>query len=517
MIKSNVSIAQIETNVQSLPTINPTRHPNAVYDLSSTYNSIQHLRKEYNLNRGKAPKFSANVMETARIIVYLSIQEMIKLRDLSPNAYQGIISDPSQSLFVWTNRKQIAEKKQDGSALSTISRHINVLLDAGVIVGKHNARIQSIEEQKANLPKVIDLRGRGNFRLWVNKAIMVEKVALNDLESSKIANFENADNQRFTKEEDTKCEVSTSLTSKKRIKYNNSGKGIALIGDILNNTLSGVDNFSETNKSISNFSPNPNFEQPNENKIPVAGREYFKKIRIDDIVRQKTPKNERGKAAQYLLLQTIGMIYPQMDVFLLQKMQKEADWRMKIFIDKTMMEFNCDERGAFDRISRGIALAKRESISYKEKTGEEWNFLHLLAWLSIDDNTKGTLWYVVKTWVPNERKRLSNAMRANHDRIRWESARVKIDTLVSETIWELQNGLSSAQNVFAKSKSRLKMTLSKLKIPADQHQKYISEFNARLIPAIATAHRDTEVDMIDKYDQALINYRNIVAYKSEKK
>ncbi len=206
-----------------------------------------------------------------------------------------------------------------------------------------------------------------------------------------------------------------------------------------------------------------------------------------------------------------------MSVFELNEMQKEADWRMKIFIDKTMMEFNCDERGAFDRISRGIALAKRESISYKEKTGEEWNFLHLLDWLSIDDNTKGTLWYVVKTWVPNERKRLSNDMRANHDRIRWESARVKIDMLVREVLFELPGGISNVTKHLAKAESRLKMTLSHLKIPADQYQKYISEFNRRLIPAIATAHRDAEVNMIDKYDQALINYRNIVAYKSEKK
>ena len=170
MKRHNSNIASIATKSHSLPTINPTLEPDQVFDSSSTIRTIKAVRSEYNQNRAKGkPKFNGNVMETACIILSLSLKhELPKLRNLFPNAYQSLISDTRQSLFVWTNRQQIATMKDDRTALSTISRHINILMDAGVLVAKHNAQVQSIEEQKANLPKVIDLRGRGNFRLWIN-------------------------------------------------------------------------------------------------------------------------------------------------------------------------------------------------------------------------------------------------------------------------------------------------------------------------------------------------------------
>ncbi len=95
---------------------------------------------------------------------------------------------------------------------------------------------------------------------------MVEKISLNDLKPGKMANFENTDNQRFTKKENTNCEVSTLFSLKQEIKYNNCGKSIASIGDILKNPESRDNINSETNGIKSNFSPEPNFEQPNKEK-----------------------------------------------------------------------------------------------------------------------------------------------------------------------------------------------------------------------------------------------------------
>lgn len=545
------AISKIETRARKLPTINPTFKPDDIFTANGargqTINFISnHYRTAYNEEPIKRPRFTGNVQETCNIIIHLAIAEMTTLRERFPHAWQKIYKDTSHDLYCWTNRQQIATMAK-GVSKRTISNHIKILIDAGVISYKQNARIQTIEEQKAGLKKTLDPRGRGNFRLWVNRDCLMENTFETPKIASKMVKIQNADNQCVTNKKEQKLHLSSPINSNKlKINNNNCGKGIASIGDVFSaaNRSNTSDNLINSETAISSSTPlshkkgialidddidiakrsstsdnlinseaaiSNSTSPTNTNRIDSneenSARNYFKKFRTDDFVKAKTPKNERSKAARYLMLQLIGMIYPEMPVSVIEEIEKEADWMMKNLIEKTMNEFNVDEKGAFDRISRGIYLAHRWSKEFEAKNGKKWNFKRLLPWLSAGDTTTNTLWSIVKKWVPEERRRLNNVRDFNRNQIRWESIRVKIDSLVRDTLWNLENGLYPTAQVFTKAKSRLKMSMTKLKVPAEMEAKYLQELADRITAALAVAKREADVNEFDTYDRALIALR----------
>lgn len=491
-----------------------TTSPFELFDLSLTARNIAiNYKIPYNDKQGRKDRFRSGETACAKVLAYLAMLELESLRQTNPKAYKMFLREKSLNFSVWTNRGQLRTMlDNEYTSLDTLSRFVRILTKAGVVTRKDNSN----RALGANNEKVIDARGRGNFRLWISRSVFVEKSLIGVENAPKVVKLapvspktQTAENQPFTNPKTENSELSLTLKDKNiKIHTNNGLKGTSY-------QLSTILSDSGLYETKTKEDKRPQIE----NQVPKAeigdlrekeNEQYFKKIELDRKVAQAVPTKEIDKASYLILYSIFANIFPKYNQITVDSVKIEANWLIRQLLLKIMDSFDVNVNEAFKIALRGLYLAQK----HQEKN-PDFEFYEILTWLNTT-YSKGTLWFVIDKWVRQERERMSMSSKKRQERIRWQTARAKIDAMVAETLQTLSKGLSNTSQVMEFNKRRLKMTLGKLKISEDKKEIYLNEYSERLMNSMHLFKTKVVYESQDSFKRDFSNYLLQVASNAKK-
>ncbi len=466
-------------------------------------------------NLGRNREYTAGKLRAAQIslaqkLIWLAICQAEETRKTAlqgntsvQQRYLLYFADHADSIPVTTNRGEIRRLLGCTNGIASIWRHINQLIDAGIILSKANTSRQRREvvEKNGNRTIIIEAakNGRGDFVLWISKAVFKQRIRPEFVEivpifqqtgetenSNSEANQISKLEQEYPYNKETKKEEKNNL--EKQV-----GKGVASPHKKLMEAKASDDKKRNDSSKNKNYGGEPasgkkihenlsaeSIPQPQRAYEPFSLEKYHRDMRRNDRIRAFIPEKPMAYWVFILYHQLVEMLYPHLSEQHLNGISEQVKGMLELHIRRIeIASCKSDEehiQKAACRISRAIYLA------FAWMKGKNFKLYEPLSYLRLDDDMKNGLRDVVDKWLPEEDKRRALRADANSNLMKWQKAEAFAEDLFRGVMYTLKkSGLNQSGAVFEESQFRLNKKFDQIGLSDATRTKIRDSFRAKCL------------------------------------
>lgn len=450
----------------------------------------------------------------------------------------------SDRLPLVTNRKQLLDKlKAKGVRVgkTTISNHLQVLQQAGIILEKRNTRRRVIQREDGTAEIQLCEAGRGDFQLFLSKEIFAFKEPFQALASAGMPELDmhvekpgkavekpqrrpislkNAiiENQSVTSPNRLNLEQTISNSSKTKKYINNKRGKVHAESGVSSRPENHVPEHSsewkkmERSSSIPKKIPAGRGEKTEAetsaaalNEREIRKQEDLAKFRkLCDGAKKVIPEKQRSFYLKMLQLQYIARLYPDLDRFYLSCIRRDL---MRLFLTYFKAMPAEKDQDIFLKLSRAIEMI----YEYRQRH-PEYKLYDPLSFLR-RDYEKGFR-RVVEKWVPEEAARLQLRAEKQSQLIVWQRALAYSEDLFKRVIETLQQGLARSSGTFNDAERKLREHLQSLNASPDLQERLQQAFRERFRHFYQELAREAGEKYNSQQDQTWLDfehYRQLIA------
>ncbi len=408
--------------------------------------------------------------------------------------YLMYYGDTADSIPVTTNRGELRRLLGKKNGLSSIWRHLNQLQEAGIILSKANTSRQRREiiEEDGHRTIIVAMaeNGRGDFTLWINRAVFKQKLNLStdpghnekpSIETLQISKLQ----QLYLEKKETK-----------KIKKNNPGKqgeeGVASPHERLKEA--NASDKKRRNEQTKNYfggaaAAGGKIVKKSRNSgsglvLPIKDPKAFTQERYQKEMRRNehilahlfADGSTMGYWTLILYHQLVEMLYGHLPVGYLESISDKVRGLLELHIRRIEIAGAKTQddhiQQAACKVSRAIYLA-HVWVAKQEK----FNIYEPLTYLRLDDGMKNGLRDVVDKWLHSEDKRRQLRADKNTHLFRWQQGEAYAENLFRDVMFTLKkSGYYQATAIFQEALVKLNKKLQKIEASESTATKVRSAF-----------------------------------------
>lgn len=506
-----------------------------IFSLADTryYNLTDVVRKYNEGLPSRAGALKGNYLLVIREVFYMMAQQMEKLRENDPSQYLEVLGNKMKSYPLETNCGEIAWRIEKNTGVSlhkeTVRTALKIMEKAGIfkspkpgVFWKVNTSrtTEIVKNEDGSTTKIIKLlkKGRGNFILYVNKAVCVMKTVLKSLdfasESSKKTSAETPDFTDKTKSFGQNNVVILKEQSSILNNKNNSSKSGVASPQLPKNLTSQSDNGNGTKSNKQNpRKSKTEYVKNNENLKQIAkarresGANYLQRQAFYERVDRKLSKLNQSApdlAAFMLLAQAKNRLFAAVSDEYWAKNETKVMYQLKLHLKS----FDCPIWTAFRYVDWGISAAadyiERNPDQYPQRMPE----YHPLAYFRHDNIVKNGREFmpqfkaVLQKWLPKYLKKLSVDASRDANFEKWQFISNEMDVAWRKLMIEFKTSGIYQLNYQAKTiKNKLVRQFRKLEIKKEWQFKAIRSFEVKLEAFILELRRKGEEDAVFEWEK----------------
>ncbi len=374
-------------------------------------------------------------------------------------------------------------------------------------------RTKVIEEDgSVNYEHKIAKNGRGDFKLFINKAALSFRYSFVEKPENWVLelNSKAIENQLVSLPKTQKLQQPLNEL-KETLKINNNNplagveKGVAKPQqskvsceqermlkrrDEEGNTPK-INSAAENSKKNSPKTTKTVLFKRDEKAISPKGQAHLDKLDKDHQISRQLPEDDQNYYATLLFFQMIKLLYGHFADNYIESIAPSAKNLLRLHLQR----LNLPMELAFQTISRAINMTKQHL-----DTHESAYVYAPLTWLRVDDEYQsGTLKIVVDKWIPKEQKRLQVVHNANQQFVNWQYAHHASDKLFMEVTKGMKKGFSTGLATYGAAFEKLDYYFEKYELPNQTRAKMRQQFADRtyaILEKVNTLDESTKQDKI---------------------